>query len=284
MTPPSESTRPSWWYRGILLVALIVAGGSGGRLFWLHRQLGETRQTNAAEVGRLDAARRQAAAEPETATAGDAGGSEVRLPTSSPYIVISIADRYLWYKRGDSVLFAAPVATGSGRTMVVAGGKRTLRFNTPRGRLTVQRLDSAPAWVPPDWHYQEQAAKRRLGLVQLSRETPLALTDGSRIEVRGTNVVRVSSDGGLSELSASDGREIVADGRIVIPPLGTRQRQYPAVLGVARLYLGDGYGIHGTNVPSSIGQAVSHGCVRMRNEDIAVLYQSVDVGTQVYIY
>jgi lipoprotein-anchoring transpeptidase ErfK/SrfK len=48
--------------------------------------------------------------------------------------------------------------------------------------------------------------------------------------------------------------------------------------------MGDGYGIHGTNDPSSIGRSVSHGCVRLRNEDIATLYDMVEVGTPVYIY
>jgi lipoprotein-anchoring transpeptidase ErfK/SrfK len=33
-----------------------------------------------------------------------------------------------------------------------------------------------------------------------------------------------------------------------------------------------------------VGQAVSHGCVRLRNEDIAQLYTMVPVGTPVYIY
>jgi lipoprotein-anchoring transpeptidase ErfK/SrfK len=48
--------------------------------------------------------------------------------------------------------------------------------------------------------------------------------------------------------------------------------------------LGDGYALHGTDKPSSIGQAVSHGCVRLRNEDIAYLYSIVPVGTPVFIY
>ena len=51
-----------------------------------------------------------------------------------------------------------------------------------------------------------------------------------------------------------------------------------------RLELGDGYGIHGTDDPSSIGRAASHGCVRLRNEDIAKLYDMVPVGTAVFIY
>lgn len=43
------------------------------------------------------------------------------------------------------------------------------------------------------------------------------------------------------------------------------------------------YGIHGTDVPSSIGKSVSHGCVRLHNENIMELYYSVDVGTPVTI-
>ncbi|MBL0940507.1 MAG: L,D-transpeptidase [Gemmatimonadaceae bacterium] len=206
------------------------------------------------------------------------------LPPNSPYIVVSIAERRLWYKQGDSVLFTAPVATGSGKQLAIKGANKVMRFETPRGRLVVQRLDSAPAWIPPDWHYQEQANKRKLGLVQLVRGKPLPLKDGSQITVRGNDVVRLSPDGATQPLSASDGREIVADGKIVIPPFGTNQRKYGEVLGSHRLYLGDGYGIHGTNNPASVGQAVSHGCVRMRNEDVATLYHAVGIGTPVFIY
>ena len=77
---------------------------------------------------------------------------------------------------------------------------------------------------------------------------------------------------------------IVVNGNIVVPPYGTNQRRYEGVLGTHRLNLGDGYALHGTNVPESIGQSVSHGCVRLRNEDIETLYRMVPVGTPVYIY
>lgn len=206
------------------------------------------------------------------------------LPADAPYLVVSITDRRLWYKQGDSVLFTAPVATGSGKQLVVKGGSKVLRFETPRGRLVVQRRDSAPAWVPPDWHYEEQAIKRRLGVVQLVRGRPIPLRDGGSLTVDGNDVVRVNPDGSVRPLTASDGREIVADGKVVIPPFGTNQRKYPEVLGRFRLYLGDGYALHGTNNPASVGQAVSHGCVRLRNEDIEELYHRVAVGTPVFIY
>jgi lipoprotein-anchoring transpeptidase ErfK/SrfK len=44
-----------------------------------------------------------------------------------------------------------------------------------------------------------------------------------------------------------------------------------------------GYGIHGTTEPNLIGQQVSHGCVRMRNEDVEELYDILPQGTKVAI-
>lgn len=44
-----------------------------------------------------------------------------------------------------------------------------------------------------------------------------------------------------------------------------------------------GYGIHGTNNPSSIGTAASNGCIRMYNEDIESLFDITVVGTPVRI-
>lgn len=45
-----------------------------------------------------------------------------------------------------------------------------------------------------------------------------------------------------------------------------------------------GYGIHGTNVPSSIGKAASHGCIRMRNRDVEELFELVSVGDRVELH
>jgi len=43
------------------------------------------------------------------------------------------------------------------------------------------------------------------------------------------------------------------------------------------------YGIHGTNNPSSIGKAVSKGCIRMHNKDVIELAGLVPNGTEVFI-
>jgi hypothetical protein len=45
----------------------------------------------------------------------------------------------------------------------------------------------------------------------------------------------------------------------------------------------NGAGIHGTDETWSIGQAVSHGCVRMTIPDVEELYDRVEVGTPIYI-
>lgn len=44
-----------------------------------------------------------------------------------------------------------------------------------------------------------------------------------------------------------------------------------------------GYGIHGTNVQSSVGKAISHGCFRMRKQDVEELYTLVQVGDTVMV-
>lgn len=60
-------------------------------------------------------------------------------------------------------------------------------------------------------------------------------------------------------------------------PLGARAL-YLYANGVDTLYR-----IHGTNDPSSIGKAMSSGCIRMLNEDIADLFDKVERGTPVVV-
>ncbi|MCM5553094.1 L,D-transpeptidase [Pleomorphomonas sp. NRK KF1] len=78
------------------------------------------------------------------------------------------------------------------------------------------------------------------------------------------------------------------------PPVEMRRRQpgLPVMmpggpknpLGARAMYLGSTlYRIHGTAEPWTIGQAVSSGCIRMRNEDVTDLYERVKVGTRVIV-
>jgi len=203
--------------------------------------------------------------------------------TNQPYIVVSMADHRLWYKQGKEIMFEAAVATGSGKELV-GGANGQWRFETPRGRLTVKGKDEDPAWVPPDWHYVEQAHKKGLGIVHLDPGEAIPTGDGVLTTQNGEVVKRYNNGSTVSLGGGVEGKEIVVNGNIVVPPYGTTARRYMGVLGTRRLELGDGYGIHGTDHPETIGQSVSHGCVRMRNEDIERLYPMVAIGTPVYIY
>lgn len=202
------------------------------------------------------------------------------LDTGGRRILVSKERRHLWLMDGDRVLFDAPVAIG--RDTIFSYRGQTWDFSTPAGRRTVQGKETDPLWVPPDWHYYEKAVERDLQPVQLTATSRIPLSDGTRIEVRGADVGRVNQYGNFWPFTP--GGEIIFDGKIFMPPYGTRQRQIPDVLGTHRLFLGDGYLIHGTPEEDSIGSAASHGCVRMLNRDVAELYAMVDTGTPVYIY
>lgn len=55
-------------------------------------------------------------------------------------------------------------------------------------------------------------------------------------------------------------------------------------LGARALYLGNTlYRIHGTHQPWTIGESVSSGCIRLRNEDVISLYDMVKVGAKVIV-
>ncbi|MFZ7102208.1 MAG: L,D-transpeptidase family protein [Peptococcaceae bacterium] len=59
---------------------------------------------------------------------------------------------------------------------------------------------------------------------------------------------------------------------------------YDSVFGTRWMGLNNpGYGVHGTNNPSSIGKAISHGCVRMYNHHVEELFTRVSLGTKVII-
>ena len=222
---------------------------------------------------------------PAAAPPGDPDGRPVwnaALAAQGKRIVVSIEARRLWLLSGKDTLFTAPVAVGKGQTFTYAG--KTYRFATPRGQRRVLGKETNPVWRPPDWHYFEKAARRKLKAVKLEPGQRVRLSDGTYIEVRGDQVGRINSYGNFWPFTP--GMEIIFDGKIFIPPLDSAQRRVPNALGSHKLDLGDGYLIHGTHVYNrdSIGQAVSHGCIRMRNKDIAHLYGMVDVGTPVYIY
>lgn len=209
-------------------------------------------------------------------------GEQAATEAAGTRIVVSLDARRLWLIRGQDTLMVASVAVGKGQTFTYGG--RTFRFHTPRGKHRILAKEENPVWRPPDWHYLERAARERLEPVQLEEGKKYRLGDGTYLEVRGDQVGRVNRFGNFWPITP--GTEIVFDGKIYIPPLNSAQRRIPDALGTRKLDLGNGYMIHGTHVynSDSIGRAVSHGCIRMKNDEVEKLYDLVAVGTPVHIY
>lgn len=267
-TPPGRLRRILFDYRGHSL-ALILATAGAAVLFaatsaWavgerFKRDVAEIAYTHDYQALRFLEDREQQSL---ARIADRVRGLEEQAANAStldqPYLVVSIAERRVWYLSGTDTLFTAPVAVGSGKTLVLGG--TTKRFQTPRGKMEITHKELDPVWVPPNWHYIEVARKKGLKVVDMSNARSDALAD------------------------FPPGDEPIRNGTIYIPPYDSPQRRHQGVLGVAKLEMYDGYYFHGTDNEASVGTAASHGCIRMLKNDVLWMYDNVPVGTPVYIY
>ncbi len=149
------------------------------------------------------------------------------------------------------------------------------------GRSRVWKIAAALVMAAAESWAQSNGGGRRRIVVSLEDRKLALLEEDQVIRVYPVAIGRTSSP-------TPEGRyEIVHRipqptwyyaGKIVPPgksnPLGTRW------LGLSC----KGYGIHGTNSPSSVGRRASHGCVRMRNRDVEELYELVKLGDTVELY
>ncbi|MFY9269972.1 MAG: L,D-transpeptidase [Candidatus Manganitrophaceae bacterium] len=66
-------------------------------------------------------------------------------------------------------------------------------------------------------------------------------------------------------------------------PADQRERVEAGVLGEYALAFGNGYFIHGTLYTRLLGQNVTHGCIRMADRDLEVVYKTLPIGARIYI-
>jgi len=224
------------------------------------------------------------------------------VPDTGQTIIVSTEENRLYVRKDGQTIFQAVCSTGKGTTLAVDGVTKI--FDTPIGKFHIRSKDQDPLWVPPDWHYVEEARKNGMRVVHLNPGGAIDASSGQPtsgkhdegvwswfggssggsgpvLRVKGNTVVKDYGDH-VEELPP--GKMIVAGDAVVIPPVDTPQRHFEHVLGKYRLELGDGYGIHGTDEPDKLGQSVSHGCVRLGDDDIEKLYQMANVGDEVIIY
>lgn len=67
-------------------------------------------------------------------------------------------------------------------------------------------------------------------------------------------------------------------------PIDARDRIEAGVLGEYAIAFGNGYFIHGTLYTRMLGQNVTHGCIRMADKDLEVVYKSLPNGAPIYIF
>ena len=196
------------------------------------------------------------------------------------HVSVSLEDRKLYVVAGQDTVMEAPIAIGSGQRLVF--GEKAWQFDTPRGIRTVRGKDEDPEWTPPDWHYAETAKEYGLKLAHLSLNKAYPISGGRKIAFQDGEAGIIHPDSGFMFLPLEE--EIVFDETLFIPPVGSKNRKIQGQLGKYKLDTGGGILLHGTPHKNSIGQAATHGCLRLRDEDIEWLYSYLPIGTKIYIY
>jgi lipoprotein-anchoring transpeptidase ErfK/SrfK len=251
-------------------------------------QTGQTAQTTQTQAARAaeTAAREQAGAAGAVAAEQFAPANpqiyRAAMAHRGMRILVSTNERRLLLMVGRDTLMDVPVAVGMGTGFEFEG--REYHFETPTGRRSVLAKEENPVWTPPEWHYKERALEVGLELVRLQPADKIELGDGSFLMIVDGQVGRLNQFGNFRPFEP--GMEIIFDGKVFVPPFGTAQRRVPDALGPYKLDMGNGYLIHGTHMfnEDSVGLPVSHGCVRMNNNDLDRLYYMVERGTPVFIY
>ncbi|MGB7727538.1 MAG: L,D-transpeptidase [Candidatus Acidiferrum sp.] len=138
--------------------------------------------------------------------------------------------------------------------------------------ITAAAQSSPAAQIKPATH-----PTRRIVVSFTDRK--LALLEGDRVikvyDVAVGATVSPSPSGEYQIVQRLENPAYYKPGVVIGP--GTQNPLGPRWIGLSV----KGFGIHGTNRPDSIGKSASHGCIRLRNEDIKDLFARVQVGDHV---
>lgn len=168
---------------------------------------------------------------------------------------------------------------------------------TPRDRQLLAHTPYAQASVPEQYlrHIVDYPRKEMPGTILVdtdARYLYFVLPDGKAIRYGvavGEEAMAFSGVARVGRLAEWPDWVPTADIQARLGPYPARVPGGPAnPLGARGIYLYVGnkdtlYRIHGTNQPEYIGQAISSGCIRMRNEDVIDLYDRVKLNSTVVV-
>lgn len=139
--------------------------------------------------------------------------------------------------------------------------------DTPRKGIVVNSAEMRLYYYPPD---SGTVVVLPIGIGQAGRETPRNWV---------TKVERKQEAPSWTP-TANTRREYAKEG-ITLPAFVPAGPDNP--MGLYAIYIGRLYAIHGTNANFGIGLRVSQGCIRLRDDDIKLLFDNVPVGTRVQL-
>lgn len=124
----------------------------------------------------------------------------------------------------------------------------------------------------------------REGFCSSGSYTKLTTVEGSRQWIFKTPKGRFWIQGKMTRpLWIRPDWSFIEEGLPVPAPDDPSRYEY-GVLGEYAMSLGDGYLIHGTLYKRFLGMPVTHGCVRLNDEDLEAIYRTLDIGSKVYIF
>lgn len=152
---------------------------------------------------------------------------------------------------------------------------RISRLDQTRGLLAIVLVLAARAFA------QEGASRGQ-------RQVLVSIPDRKLAVIEKGEVLRVFAVAVGADVSPSPTGQFRVINRVTNPAYYHAGQMIPAGKGnpVGTRWVGlnrKGYGIHGTNAPSSVGYAASHGCIRLRNRDMEQLFEMLRSGDAVEI-
>ncbi|MGJ5202290.1 L,D-transpeptidase [Bradyrhizobium sp. HKCCYLR20261] len=168
---------------------------------------------------------------------------------------------------------------------------------TPRDRQLLARAPYAEAKIPDQFqrHIVEYTRQEQPGTIVVDTDARFlyyVLPDRKAVRYGvavGEEAQAFSGVATVGKLAEWPDWVPTADIQARLGPYPKRVAGGPAnPLGARAIYLYEGnkdtlYRIHGTNQPEYIGQAISSGCIRMTNIDVADLYNRVQLGSTVVV-
>lgn len=173
---------------------------------------------------------------------------------------------------------------------------RAIRRQMSASRNEITRLERRLAsFVPTQTYIVINTVDNRFSLYrnkQLIREgycssgsyTLLKTEEGDKEWIFKTPRGRLSIQGKITQpVWRKPDWAFVEEGLPVPGPTHPSRYEF-GVLGKYAMSLGDGYLIHGTLYQRQLGMPVTHGCIRLGDEDLEAVFQALSVGSRVYIY